>query len=87
MTTFTVTDAIIAKTRKHLDTDYFSEIKGNFNEIASAAATLNTSKMNIAGSNATLPAYADNAAALADDAPVGSLYSNASGAVFVVLAA
>ena len=33
------------------------------------------------------PVYADNAAALADSAPVGSIYAKADGSVWVVLAA
>ena len=37
------------------------------------------------GTNANLPVYADNAAALADDAVVGSLYAKPTGEVYTVL--
>jgi hypothetical protein len=69
-------DAIIAAgVGADVNPEFFTELKANL-----LLALLED------GSNGALPVYADNAAALADSAPVGSLYSQANGSVWVVLA-
>ena len=58
------------------DEDSLQELLDNFNALLIKE-----------GTNAALPEYADNAAALADSAAVGSLYAKADGTVCVVLSA
>lgn len=57
-----------------IDLPFFAELKANL--LLALLAD---------GTNANLPVYADNAAALADGAVVGSLYTTTSGAVYTVL--
>jgi hypothetical protein len=73
---FTELDDIITNTPgADVDAPFFTELKANLQ-----LALLKT------GTNAALPVYDDNAAALADNAAVGSLYAQANGSVWVVLA-
>ena len=57
-----------------IDLPFFAELKANL--LLALLAD---------GTNANLPVYANNAAALADGAVVGSLYATTSGAVYTVL--
>ena len=68
-------DSIVAGAPgSEIDLPFFAELKANL--LLALLAD---------GTNANLPVYADNAAALADDAVVGSLYATPSGAVYTVL--
>ena len=57
-----------------IDLPFFAELKANL--LLALLAD---------GTNANLPVYANNAAALAAGAVVGSLYATTSGAVYTVL--
>jgi hypothetical protein len=72
---YTELDAIIAAgTGADVNPEFFTELKSNL-----LLALLKT------GANANLPAYADNAAAIAGGLSVGAIYVQPSGAVYVVL--
>lgn len=57
-----------------IDLPFFAELKANL--LLALLAD---------GTNANLPVYADNAAALSDGAVVGSLYATPTGEVYTVL--
>ena len=68
-------DSILANAPgSEIDLPFFAELKANL--LLALLAD---------GSNANLPVYADNAAALADGAVVGSLYTTPLGAVCTVI--